>query len=259
MYICGVMKGKDYISIRIKGSCDGIDLSPSNYSIEHLKSVIDNVLKVSKAINNKDVITMSTENGSVWHKFYLSKQQVLVFGVMLLLVNGNETFIDVEKETAEIFESIQEDSRSNGYIYEISTSMQPNALVISPKTNYRRINNVMVDTELYLYGVVTKAGGKGSAKMYLDTEEYGNVAIETSKETLENLEDNLLYHTCGVYVTCKMGLQSCDICDVKAIEILDYTPSYDEAYLNACIERATPQWEGVTDALEWLNEIRGAV
>jgi len=43
---------------------------------------------------------------------------------------------------------------------------------------------------------------------------------------------------------------------LKLIELLDYSSSFDENYLNDLIAKASKTWEGI-DAEEWLNEIRG--
>lgn len=47
--------------------------------------------------------------------------------------------------------------------------------------DYIKTEDVLIDTNLILYGILTNVGGKTNPNLHLDTEEYGTLTI-TAKE-----------------------------------------------------------------------------
>ena len=166
-------------------------------------------------------------------------------------------FLDLK--TAQAIENIQNLSYQKNYDFEITTSVSDEAfLKINPNTKYLRTENIWVDAELYFYGTLTNVGGKTKANIHLDTDEFGSLAIETPKAYLQDQEENLLYKKFGVRATGKQNIETGEIdkSSLKLIKLIDFSPKYDDKYLNSLIAKAKSNWQDVNPD-EWLNNFRG--
>lgn len=130
--------------------------------------------------------------------------------------------------------------------------------MISSETTWKRTEDLWVEAEFYFYGELTNAGGKSRSNIHIDTEEMGSVTIQTERDFLKEMEENLLYRPFGVRATGKQHLQSgeIDTGTLQLVELIDIQQKYDENYLDRLVEQATPHWEDI-DADDWLNELRG--
>lgn len=257
---------RNEISLRIIGKIGGEPLSPANFDIGQIRFLLDEVENLlfpdKKKRKDRPVISYEMKEGSVIHIFRTSLQSVLMFSSMLGVVEQNHGSIDkLEVASAQAMENLQTFARSHNYDIEIVTSDNPGRVFkISPKTNYMRLKNIMVDVECYYYGVLTDAGGKDKANIHLDTKNAGLLTIRTDKEYLAEYKGNPLYRKFGVRVRAKKNILTGDIdkSTLSLLELLDYQPRYDEDYLNSLINKATPKWKGV-NADEWLANIRGGL
>ena len=81
--------------------------------------------------------------------------------------------------------------------------------------------------------------------------------IKANKEYLSEIEGNPLYRKYGVRVKAKQNAVTGDIDkgSLELLELIDYSPKFDENYLESLISRAAPKWAGIgTDV--WLANIR---
>ena len=131
-------------------------------------------------------------------------------------------------------------------------------LRITPQTHYRRSSEIWVDAEIYLYGTLTDAGGKDKSNIHLDTKEYGQVTIDSDKEYLKNVQENLLYKEFGVRAMGKQSVATgeIDMSSLRLISLQGYHPVYDENYLNGLIAKASKSWAGV-DVDNFISDLRG--
>ena len=113
------------------------------------------------------------------------------------------------------------------------------------------------DSEVYYYGTLVDAGGKGKANIHLDTKD-GVITIDTDKEILTNIQGNPLYRKFGVRAKAKQNIVTgaIDTNTLKLIEILEFEPKFDMAYLEKKMDSSTPIWSGI-DVDDYLSEIRG--
>jgi hypothetical protein len=75
---------------------------------------------------------------------------------------------------------------------------------------------------------------------------------------LKEREENLLYKQFGVRATGKQNIETGEI-DTKTlslIELIDYNPKFDNAYLNSLIKKAKSNWKDINPE-EWLLNLRG--
>ena len=115
-----------------------------------------------------------------------------------------------------------------------------------------------MDAEVYLYGTLTDAGGKDKSNIHLDTKEYGQVTIDSDKEYLKNIRENLLYKEFGVRAQGKQSLATgeIDMSSLRLISLQGYRPVFDENYLNGLIAKASRSWAGV-DVDSYMTDLRG--
>lgn len=249
------------IEIRVVGQKGNIDLSPENYDVKEIISILQNVEDLLYPSNKRDrpTIAYSIEEGSVRHIFKTSIQAIIGFSAVLIQVNQSNSVDFLELKTAQAIENIQNFAYQKDYRFELKTSTENETLLsITPQTKFLRTENLWADAELYFYGTLTNAGGKSSVNIHIDTAEFGSITVDTDKEFLQGKEENLLYKQFGVRATGKQNVETGEIdkSSLKLIELVDYSPKYDEFYLNGLIQKAKNTWKGV-DTDNWMNNIRG--
>ncbi|WP_306013773.1 MULTISPECIES: hypothetical protein [unclassified Allomuricauda] len=249
------------IEIRVVGKSGNEDLSPENYDIKHIASILQNVEDLLFPTNKKDrpIITYDIQEGSVRHLFKTTIQTVIGFSAVLSQVQANESIDFLELKTARAIENIQNLSRQKNYEFQIKTSLNDGyELTINPNTKFIRTENIWVDAEFYFYGILKDAGGKSKANIHLDTDDFGYLSIETGEEFLKEREENLLYKNYGVRAKGKQNIETGEV-DTKSlqlIELIDYQPKFDSDYLNSLIKKAKNSWKNVNPD-EWLFNLRG--
>lgn len=249
------------IEIRIVGKSGNQNLSPNNYDIKHISTILQNVEDLLYPNNKKDrpIITYDIQEGSVRHLFKTTIQTVIGFSAVLGQVQANDSIDFLELKTARAIENIQHLSRQKNYQFKIKTSLKDDyELTINPSTNFFRTENIWVEAEFYFYGILKDAGGKSKANIHLDTQDYGYLSIETGKEFLKKRDENLLYKKFGVRASGKQNIETGEI-DTKSltlIELIDYQPKFDIDYLNSLIKNAKKSWRNINPD-EWLLNLRG--
>ncbi len=250
------------IEIRIAGDKNGNELTPDNFDIKEIKLLMESIEDMLYPISKKGRpdITYSIEQGSVKNIFKTSLPAVAAFSAVMSMVNEDKSIDRIDLTIANAIEKIQETASKTKYVFEIKTSQDThNTLTISPETNYKRTNdNVWVEAEFYLYGTLTNAGGKDKSNIHIDTDELGSIIIATDRNLLKQEEKNLLYKELGVRV---LGRQNKDTGEIDKSEfhlkeIIDYSPQYDEDYINNLIHKVGDTFDGL-DIDEWISEIRG--
>lgn len=212
-------------------------------------------------MNKKDrpIITYTIEEGSVRHIFKTGVQAIIGFSAILMQISKEGSIDFLELKTALAIENIQHLAQQKNYEFELKSSTNNDTLlIINSTTNYTRTENLWVDAELYFYGSLTNAGGKGKANIHIDTDDFGTIIIETDREFLKDREENVLYKDFGVRALGKQNIQTGEIdrSSLKLIGLIDFTPKYDDVYLKGLISRAKRNWKGINPD-EWLDQFRG--
>jgi hypothetical protein len=250
-----------YIEIKVNGKKGNLDLTPDNYDIKDVIAVLENAENLLFP-NKKDRPTISCDiqEGSVKHIIKTSLQVIIGFNALLFQIQQNNNAIDfLEPQTAKAFEFFQDTAKKQDVAFEISTSVANTSKIsVDKNTEFIRSEEVWVNAEFYFYGIVTDFGGKSEANIHLDTKNYGLLKIKSDKKLLADYESNPLYKNYGIRAQGKQSITSGDIdkTTLKLIEIIDYEPSYKASYINGLIDKARNSWEGITDADEWLSQLR---
>jgi len=255
------MDNKAYISIRIQGKNRlQQPIQPKDVDISDIREIISNVETFfSKKQGKRPTISYQIKDGSVVHKFFTTVAIVASFNGIIAEVEARNSIDFLEKHQSNLITYLQKKAIKEDLNISLSNSSTNNkTLVINNESNFKKVESVWVQTELYLYGSIYDAGGLNKPNIHIKTEEYGNLTVSTTKEQLKGGE-SILYKTLGLKVSGKQNLQTDEIKDLFLFEFLEYNPVYDDEELNHLIKKASPQWNDVDDPDKWLNELRGYV
>lgn len=252
-----------YIEIRITGSKGNLDLSPDNYDIREIISILENAENLLYPGDKRERPTISykIEEGSVKHILKTSIQYIIGFNAIIGQVDQSKNIDFLDLSTAKAFENIQDIATKRNFVFSIKTSIdKTNEVKIDRNTRYYRTEAIWVDAEFYFYGKITNAGGKGKTNIHVLTDELGTVIIQTPVSFFEGLEENIIHKKpYGIRATGKQHSETgeIDTSSLKFIELVDFQPNYDEQYLSALRDKAKKSWLGGINPDSWLKEIRG--
>lgn len=252
-----------FIEIRITGSKGNLDLSPDNYDIREIISILENAENLLYPGDKRDRPTISykIEGGSVKHILKTSIQYIIGFNAIIGQVNEIQNIDFLDLSTAKAFENIQGIATKRNFVFSIKTSLdKTNEVKIDRNTRYYRTEAIWVDAEFYFYGKITNAGGKGKTNIHVLTDEFGTVIIQTPVSFFEGLEENIIHKKpYGIRATGKQHSETgeIDTSSLKFVELVDFQPTYDEQYLGELRNRAKKSWLGSINPENWLKEIRG--
>jgi len=196
----------------------------------------------------------------VRHIFKTSLQYIIGFNAVLGQVAQKQSLDFLDLPTAKALEAFQEMAVKKNYSFDIQTSEQgSNTLHMDNTTRFVTNQAFWTDAEFYFYGRITSLGGKEKANIHVATEDRGIIIIQSSKEYLEHLEDNLLYKTYGIRAVGKQHSETgeLDTGSLRFLELVDYHPLYEEEYLKKLRDKAKNNWQGGEDPDAWLRNLRG--
>jgi len=256
------MNKTGHLEIIVRGSRGNLEITPDNYDIKNIVDILQNVENLLFPNNKKErpIISYDIENGSVRHIIRTSMQAILGFNAILFQIQNENSIDFLEVQTAKAFEFFQESAQKQDVEFIISTSVQNTSqITINRDTKLHRSEEVWVDAEFYFYGIIIDAGGKSKANIHLDTKEYGLLTIDADKQVLKEYESNPLYKSFGVRAIGKQNIKTgeLDKSELKLVDIIDYNPSFKEDYLKSLIKKAKNSWGNITDADDWLSNLRG--
>lgn len=255
------MENTGILKIRITGETQGQKLSPENYDVKEIITLLSNIEDILYP-NTKDrpLISYEISEGSVIHNFKTATQAIIASTAIFSAVQKEQSLDFLEAKTATALEIIQETAYQKNYTFEIQSSeSEGTVLEISPKTAYKKSDTYFIDTEIYVYGEITYAGGKTKSTIHLDTNEYGTLTIQTPKEVIQKLEANPIYKECGLRISAKQNIVTGEFerTSLNFIEMIEYNNNFDKSYLDECINKAKNSWEDIDNTDEWIRNMRG--
>jgi hypothetical protein len=257
------MENKGFIEIHISGKKGQLQLSPDMYDISELRGLLDyaeQLLFPAMERKSRPIVSYEIKDGSVRHIFTTSLQVIIGFNAVLGQIQSIKNINFLEYSTAKAIYALQETARKQNYSFEISTSI-PNTtrLIIDPSTDYSLPDNEWVSGEFYFYGDITNMGGKTNPNVHVSVPGLATFKIQTPRDTLAQYDHNPLYKPLGVRATGRQNIATGEIDSgsLAFVEFIDYSPDYDEKYLDSLINKAQSSWADVPDADAWLRELRG--
>lgn len=250
------------IEIRISGKKGNISVTPDNYDIKEIRTVLDQIENLIFPLEKKErpIISYQISEGSVKHIFKTSIQYIIGFNALLgqIIQTQNIDFLDYP--TAAAIEHFQSLAVKNDYEILISTSIENTySIKIDRSTNLFLTQPLWLNAEFYFYGKITNMGGKDKANIHLVTEDLGTLIIQTPKEEIEKIENNPLYKTFGVRAIGGQHSETGEIdkSSLTFLELIPYQPKYDHSYLTKLRERASENWLININPDKWLSDLRG--
>lgn len=254
------MEARATFEVRIDGKRGGKDLKPDEFDIRELRGLLDEVevLLFPNDRRERPVISYHVEEGSVRNIFQTGVQSIASLGAVIGLVNSQRTLDILEPRTAKAFETIQQWAIEKDYVFTLTTSTNPNEkLRVDRTTAFFRSEATVVETELYLYGKVTDAGGKEKPNIHLQVEGQ-NFTIQAEEAFLAALKSNILYHQLGIRAIGRQNVQTGEIerGSLKLIELIDYDQRFEDDYLSR-LQAKAKGWLKDIDPDQYLNDVRG--
>lgn len=256
------MEEQGYIEVKINGNVGNKPLMPVDIDIAEIKEIISDVetflypTRAEKA--ERPHISYKIEEGSVRNLFYLPISSVLLFNGLSteIKTRGNIDFLDNKR--AEIIDKLQRRAAEQNLdiSFYSSASIEP-SLKINKNTSYYKVAATFIETEFILYGKINEEGGN-NPNFHLLSKEYGKLIISASEQQLLEGEKRL-FKVYGVRAKGKQNLADGKPFDLKLIDYITYNPNYDEHKLDLLIERASVNWNSVSNVDIWLQQIRGGV
>jgi hypothetical protein len=116
-----------------------------------------------------------------------------------------------------------------------------------------------VAVEKYIFGRIVDIGGTTEANVDLVLEGSGQRIKAVSTEYyLRDRKPNCIHHRVQLQIAGQENVKSGELKDVRLLALVGEGPSYDEAELEALIEKGTQAWQNVGDVTAWVREQRGA-
>lgn len=160
------------IEIHIKGTKGNNALSPDNFDIKEIRSLLTNIEDIlyPGMKGNRPDIAYRLEKGSVRNVFKVTKQAEIAFAAVAALVTSSQSIDSLELRSAKAFEEIQRTAIKSNYVFDFKTGDNPESILqISPTTQFFRSEALWVDADLYFYGTLVDAGGKDKSNIHLET------------------------------------------------------------------------------------------
>ncbi len=134
-----------FVEIRVDGSKGNIRLTPENYDIREIMSILESAEKLLFPGDKKErpTVTYKIEEGSVRHIFKTTVQHIVGFNAILAMLSQSPNIDLLDAQTSRAFEDIQQTARKKNYTFTISTSLDNSARVkIDRTTVIENVRNV---------------------------------------------------------------------------------------------------------------------
>ena len=139
-----------FIEISITGSKGNLDLTPDNYDIKEIISILETAENLLHPGDKKDRATISyrIEEGSVKHIFKTSIQSIIGFNAIIGQVSEVQNIDFLDLGTAKAFENIQDIATKRNYVFSITTSLDnTNEVRVDKTTQFYRTEAICEHSE----------------------------------------------------------------------------------------------------------------
>ena len=238
-----------------------IDVSPSRVSLALLGEFQEDVSKFLKG-SSRDVdptkVLVSIEDGSL----------AFVAGGLLAAsslwadiehLKSTDSLSLIDPTRAKVVERWQANAQKNPHRrYLVADQVSKMSFFsVDSTSQFRKMENLWVHVEKYLYGNIVDMGGSAKANVHLKLENGVMLTIASTQDKLAEDEKNRLYRPGLLHVTAEENLLTGELRNLHLLSFEVYEPRYDEAEFNLMVERGTKAWADVPDSTAWLETLRG--
>jgi hypothetical protein len=252
------MNNTGNIDFIVRGKLGDLDISPDHISVSLLNSFskdISDLLNTIQEVKKEDIV-VSIEDGSFKIKAIIVLAAINIINAEIKTLTETNDLNSINEKRSLIYEKWGSNAKENNYEFEIKT-LDNFGLVINKDSAFNKVDNsIWVESELYLYGLITDLGGSQKPNIHLRLEDGKNIVIACTKENIANEIENRVYHPAAIRVTANQNLQTGELKEIKFLEFNKYNPTFNEKTLLDTIEKGTNAWADVDDHVDWIRNLR---
>lgn len=254
------MNTVDELSFAISDRIEDVELSPARVPLallgEFQKDVSEFLRGAGRDIDPTQV-HVSIEEGSLAFRA-LGLVAATTLWIDLESLKFPDALSRIDAKRATVVERWQSAAKSNpARRYMVAGQDKKIIFSVDNTTDYRQAEDAWVSVEKYLHGKIVDWGGKTKANVHLELQTGKTLIVESSQDLIAQEQQNLVYKRALLHVTAEENLLTGDLRNLRLLAFEHHHPSYDDNEFKQMVERGTRAWEGVDDASEWLESLRG--
>ena len=253
------------IDIKIEGLREGQPLSPDLLDIDEVVNLLSyarDFLFPEKG-KSRGRVSVALKEGSAVISLDVDYATAVQSQAILGQLNIDHNLGLLSSRQVEAIESIQKFVKEKDFVlfFGMSDKIQ-DGLRIDRKTEWFFPEDIWVDEELFVTGVIVDVGGKTKSNVHIDTEDFETLTVAADKDTLSDDSKNRLYKKHQLRIRIKRNLNTGEFKKGSAelIEFIDFDEGREETaeeYLDRLIVEAKPYMDQIEDPDEWLKNVRG--
>jgi hypothetical protein len=164
----------------------------------------------------------------------------------------------IDGKRAAVVERWQAAARQNPHRkYKVADSTAQVSLTVDSTSDFRKVEEVWVLVEKYVLGRVVDWGGKTKPNVHLEMDDGTVLKVAASHKILEQEEHNRLYRPALLHINAEENLLTGAIRNPSLLAFEAHQPAYDPEEFRQMVRRGTAAWSGVSNASDWLEDLRG--
>lgn len=254
------MNAIDQLRFSIRDLIDGVEVGPSRVPLallgEFQKDVSEFLRGASRDVDPSQV-QVSIESGSLAFTATGLLAAATLWGDLDQMAFPNALDL-IDPRRASVLKRWQAAARDNPLrSYYVADKSGKVFLKVDSRTKLTKVDDVWVQVEKYLHGEIVDMGGKTKANVHLEMENGQSLTVASTHHLLAQDERNRLYRPALLHVTAEENLQTGEMRNLHLLSFETHHPGYDEDEFKRMVERGTRAWREVSNAIEWIEELRG--
>jgi hypothetical protein len=253
------MKLSDKVEFIVRGKIGETDITPDNISLTLLNNFTKDITDLLNSIQEtkKEDIVVSIEKSSFKIKSFIALAALNIIKADIETLNSTKDLATINEKRSNIFEDWAKKTKANyGLEFEINLNGSE-GLKINSNSEYKRSDaNIWVESEVFLYGIVTDLGGAQRPNIHMKTEDGKSITIDCTKNDLVNEKENRVYQPVAIRAIANQNLYTGELKEIRFSSFVDYKPVYNEKELLATIEKGRNAWSAIENHVEWVRNLR---
>lgn len=220
------------LQVRIRGQQDGKPFTPPNVDLSQLRRLLSDVerlLLIGKRRTQPPVAL--THFGDQLLEFTLQAPLEVIHNLTddLNRLQADARLDLVRFPRARVLHNWQTQAYDNAsWQFELRADGLEQPFIVNNRTQFA-FRELFYDVELYFYGVVTRMGGRSTARIHIRDERYGMKVLRCRRQILESERLNRLYRFSGLHARGRMNALSGKLDKLELISFVDIKPVFDKS------------------------------
>ncbi len=253
------MRSENSVEFIVRGKLGEAPISPDNISLSLLNAFSKDIDSIISSITEvkKDEIIVSIEKSSFKIRVFTALTALNVLKSDFETLVSTNDLNSINDKRGKIIEDWLVKSKSQpGLEFEI-IPFGSAGIKINEESKIQRIQSeIWVESELFLYGIITDLGGSNKPNIHLKTENGSNITIDCKKEDIENETENRVYKPSSIRVIAQQNINTGEIKESKFISFENYNPVFNDNELIASIEKGRNAWAEINNHVKWVRNLR---